>query len=123
VNALELVTLNPARQLGIDADVGSLEPGKVADFILWSGHPLAPDTVCLQTWIEGRKYHDVAAAGERADRWTAERDALLAKARLQAAKANSNESPEETGRSFFHVSLEHEFDGRDRHCMDEVEHE
>jgi len=123
VNALELVTLNPARQLGIDATVGSLEPGKVADFVLWSGHPLAPDTVCLQTWIEGRKYHDVTAADERTARLTAERDTLLKKARKQAAGSTQGDPPEDAGRSFFHVSLEHEFDGHDRHCLEEDEHD
>jgi len=123
VNALELVTLNPARQLGIDAAVGSLEPGKVADFVLWSGHPLAPDTVCLQTWIEGRKYHDITAAEERSNQLAAERDTLLVKARKQAAGSASGGPVDEAGRSFFQLSLEHEFDGRDRHCMDEVDHE
>ena len=54
------MTLNPARQLGIDARVGSLEPGKDADFVVWSGDPLATTTRCEQTWIDGRRYFDRA---------------------------------------------------------------
>jgi N-acetylglucosamine-6-phosphate deacetylase len=124
VNALELVTINPARQLRIETQVGSLEPGKQADFVLWSGNPLAGDSVCLETWIEGRKYHDVKAAEARAVTLRAERETLLAKARKQAAGAESAAAGAEPGRSFFHVSLEHEFDGRDRHCLDEeVDHD
>lgn len=56
--ALKLVTINPAKQLKIDKYVGSLEPGKHADFVIWSGNPLSTYTICEQTWIEGRKYFD-----------------------------------------------------------------
>ncbi len=56
--ALKFVTLNPAKQLKIDHRVGSLEPGKDADFVIWSGHPLSTFTVAEQTWIDGRKYFD-----------------------------------------------------------------
>lgn len=73
--ALALVTINPARQLGIDRWVGSLEEGKDADVALWSGHPLSTYSICEQTWVDGRRlFHrreDLAArdslAEERAD--------------------------------------------------------
>ena len=56
--ALQLVTLNPAKQLRIDAEVGSIEVGKSADLVLWNHPPLStmarPDTV----WIDGRVYFD-----------------------------------------------------------------
>src|SRR5262249_24390164 len=56
--ALKFVTLNPARQLRIDAKVGSLEAGKHADLVVWSGDPLSVRSRCEQTWIDGRKYFD-----------------------------------------------------------------
>ena len=56
--ALKMVTENAARQLGVEKRIGSLEPGKDADFVLWSGDPLDSRTVCLETWIEGKKYFD-----------------------------------------------------------------
>jgi N-acetylglucosamine-6-phosphate deacetylase len=56
--ALKLVTINPARQLRIDQRTGSLEPGKDADFVVWSGDPLSTYTRCEQTWIEGARYFD-----------------------------------------------------------------
>jgi len=56
--ALKFVTLNPARQLRIDHRTGSLEVGKDADFVIWSGSPLSTYSVCEQTWIEGRRYFD-----------------------------------------------------------------
>ena len=58
VEALKFVTLNPARQLRIDTYVGSLEPGKHADLVIWNGPPLSNYSRCEQTWIDGRKYFD-----------------------------------------------------------------
>ncbi|MEK7818306.1 MAG: amidohydrolase family protein [Bacteroidota bacterium] len=57
--ALKFVTINPAKQLMIDSRVGSIEIGKDADFVIWSGSPLSTETKCLQTWIDGRKYFDI----------------------------------------------------------------
>ncbi len=56
--ALKFVTLNPAIQLRIDKQVGSLEIGKDADLAIWSGSPLSNLSRCEQTWIDGRKYFD-----------------------------------------------------------------
>lgn len=56
--AFKFVTLNPAKQLRIEQYVGSLEPGKQADFVLWSSSPLSTLSRCEQTWIDGRKYFD-----------------------------------------------------------------
>lgn len=58
VEALKFVTLNPAIQLRIDQYVGSLEPGKQADFVIWNRSPLSTLSVCTQTWVDGRKYFD-----------------------------------------------------------------
>lgn len=54
--ALKFVTLNPARQLRVEHLVGSLEPGKHADFVIWNGDPLSNFTRCEQTWIDGRRF-------------------------------------------------------------------
>ncbi|WP_052031546.1 amidohydrolase family protein [Novipirellula maiorica] len=57
--ALKFVTLNPAKQLRIDDRVGSIEAGKDADLVVWSGRPLSTTSRCEQTWIDGRRYFDV----------------------------------------------------------------
>ena len=56
MEALKLVTLNPAIQLGIEKWVGSLEVGKDADFVIWNDHPLSTSAICEQTWIDGIQY-------------------------------------------------------------------
>jgi len=122
VEALKFVTINPARQLRMDERVGSLEPGKDADFAIWSKSPLDSRTVCLQTWIEGKKYFDRALNTERTARLEKERADLLAKAKKLAKLSAGGEDGGGGGGgdgSFFRVSLEHEFDGRDRHCLEE----
>jgi imidazolonepropionase-like amidohydrolase len=40
--ALAAITINPARAFGVGDRVGSLEPGREADLVLWSGDPLEP---------------------------------------------------------------------------------
>ena len=54
--ALKFVTLNPAKQLGIDRWVGSVEVGKHADLAVWNESPLSTFAVCDQTWVDGRPY-------------------------------------------------------------------
>ncbi|TLY32950.1 MAG: hypothetical protein E6K56_02110 [Ignavibacteria bacterium] len=67
--ALKFVTINPAKQLQIDKRAGSLEAGKDADFVLWSGDPLSTYSICEQTWIDGRKYFDRTRTGRWATKW------------------------------------------------------
>ena len=56
--ALEAMTLAGARMLDMEDRVGSLEPGKDADFIVLSGDPLSTYSRVEQTWIEGQKVFD-----------------------------------------------------------------
>lgn len=92
--ALKFVTANPAKQLGIADRVGTLEPGKDADFVVWSGHPLSTDSLCLETWIDGRKYFDRKADLELRPALEAERAALIAKVRAAGEKKKEDEKEE-----------------------------
>ena len=57
-DALKMITLNPAIQLGIDKRVGSIEVGKDADLALFTAHPLSTYAVVEKTFIDGQIYFD-----------------------------------------------------------------
>ncbi len=64
--ALEAMTIAGARMLGLDGRLGSLEPGKDADFVVLSGDPFSVYTRVEQTWVEGQKVFDLANPEDRA---------------------------------------------------------
>jgi imidazolonepropionase-like amidohydrolase len=76
-DALSLVTSGTARLLGIDDRVGSLEPGKDGDFVLWSASPLSTFTRAEQTWVDGRKYFDIEEDLRLRDQIDRERAAII----------------------------------------------
>ena len=53
--ALRAVTINPARILGVDDRIGSLEPGKDADLVIWSGDPLDVTSRAERAYSGGRR--------------------------------------------------------------------
>lgn len=52
--ALQAITINPARHIGIEDRVGSLEAGKDADVVLTSGDPMVSDTVVIYVIADGK---------------------------------------------------------------------
>ena len=56
--ALRMITLNAARQLGVQDRVGSIEVGKDADLAIFNGHPFAPASRVEMTLIDGRVFFD-----------------------------------------------------------------
>ena len=70
--ALKMVTLNPAWQLGIDSRVGSIEVGKDADIAIFSAHPFDPATRVEMTLVDGVVYFDRAGDASGAAATSAE---------------------------------------------------
>jgi imidazolonepropionase-like amidohydrolase len=56
--ALKLITINPAIQLGIQDRVGSIEVGKDADIAIWNGHPFSVYSRVDTTFVDGTIYFD-----------------------------------------------------------------
>ncbi len=61
-DALKMITVNPARMLGIENRVGSIDVGKDADLAIFSGHPFAPASRVEMTLVDGRVFFDRTTA-------------------------------------------------------------
>jgi imidazolonepropionase-like amidohydrolase len=95
--ALKLVTLNPAIQLGIDKRVGTIDAGKDADLVIYNHDPLSDYAVVQKTLIDGRVYFDRQRdIAERSDR-EKEKKALLEKQKKSEKKAETGEAGKKPG--------------------------
>jgi imidazolonepropionase-like amidohydrolase len=102
--ALKLVTLNPAIQLGIDKRVGSIDVGKDADLVIYNHDPLSDYAVVQKAIIDGRVYfdrqHDIAdrAAREKEKKELLEKEKKSAEKKPEAGeggKKPEQKKPEE----------------------------
>jgi imidazolonepropionase-like amidohydrolase len=57
-DAIRWLTINPAKSIGIDRQTGSLEPGKMADLVLWSGNPFSVYSRPDKVYIDGALAYD-----------------------------------------------------------------
>jgi hypothetical protein len=94
-DALKLVTINPAIQLGIDKRVGSIDPGKDADLVIYNHDPLSAYAVVQKTLIDGRVYFD--RQRDIADRPAREKEKkeLLEKEKKNEKKSEADKTPGE----------------------------
>jgi imidazolonepropionase-like amidohydrolase len=63
--AIRWLTANPARALGIDKVTGTLEPGKMADVVIWNGTPFSVYALAEQVFIDGQVAFDRANPPQR----------------------------------------------------------
>jgi imidazolonepropionase-like amidohydrolase len=64
-DAIKWVTINPAWALGLDDRTGSLEAGKNADVVLWSGNPFSIYSRAEKVWVDGAMLFDRTDAAQR----------------------------------------------------------
>ncbi len=89
-DSLQMITLNPAKQLGIDKRTGSIEVGKDADLVIWNAHPFSVYAKPEITMIEGETYFDLAKDREMLAKMDAERKALES---AESNKSSGNAPP------------------------------
>ena len=63
--ALSWITSNAAWTLGIEQQTGSLEPGKMADLVVWSGDPLSVYSLVSEVFVDGRPVYESALGPPR----------------------------------------------------------
>ena len=76
-DAWKFVTLNPAKLLHIDDEVGSVKVGKSADLVLWSDHPMSIYSVVEKTMIDGVIYFDLDRANAQVAQIAKEKNKLI----------------------------------------------
>ncbi|MGJ5814084.1 amidohydrolase [Paludibaculum fermentans] len=77
--ALAMITINPAKQLGIDQYVGSIEAGKQADIVIYDKDPLSIFSKVEKVFIDGQQYFDRDGDMSARPRKEAEKKGLLEK--------------------------------------------
>jgi imidazolonepropionase-like amidohydrolase len=97
--AFATVTINPAKQLRIDNRVGSLEPGKDADVVIWNHHPLSSYAIAERVYIDGTVYYDRRTEDGRLTALRKEKTTLAAaeQAGTRPTSSNPQEQPKNAG--------------------------
>ncbi|WP_051203795.1 amidohydrolase family protein [Hugenholtzia roseola] len=83
MEAWKMVTLNPAKMLRLEKQMGSIAVGKDADLVLWSAEPLSVYAKVEKTFIEGALYFDLEGDQLLRKAIDAERNRLIKKMRLE----------------------------------------
>ena len=104
---LQLVTLNPAKQIRLDHRIGSIEVGKDGDLVLFNGHPFSVYARPEMTLIEGEVYFDRKLDLERRALLAQEKKDLIEKEK----KANVPTQPVQGAPTFIPTLSEEELDG------------
>ncbi|MFG0276219.1 MAG: amidohydrolase family protein [Phycisphaerales bacterium] len=95
--ALKFVTYNAALQFQVEDRMGSLEAGKDADFVIWTGSPFSTMSRAESTWIEGREMFSIEKDRALRERDAAERQRLIQKVLAQGG-GGSGAGPRRPGR-------------------------
>ncbi|RMG47127.1 MAG: amidohydrolase, partial [Acidobacteria bacterium] len=90
-----LVTINPAKQLHIDDRVGSIEVGKDADLVIYSGHPFSVYSIVEKVFIDGQIYFDREADLARRADMEKEKKALKEQLKSKEKPKKKTEEPSE----------------------------
>lgn len=101
--AWNLVTINPARMLHLDARTGSLKPGKDADVVIWNAEPLSIYARPEKTFVDGIVYFDRVRDAELRKAADTERSRIIAKMLLDPeVKAGKAPKPIEKKQHLYH---------------------
>lgn len=95
--ALKLVTLNPAIQLGIGDRTGSLEAGKDADLAIWSGDPMSYASRCVSTWVDGAEMFSAEEDRQLREEGEAERQRIIQKILAESVGSGTKKGGRDRG--------------------------
>ena len=106
-DAWKFVTLNPAKLMHIDDQVGSVKVGKSADLVLWNDHPMSIYAVAEKTMIEGIFYYDLDRATAQIEIIQQERNQLIQQmVEAKNGGAPTQKAPKKQAREFHCETLD-----------------
>jgi imidazolonepropionase-like amidohydrolase len=100
--AMNMVTLNPAKLLRIDQYVGSIKAGKQADLVLWSDNPLSVYAKAVQTYVDGICYYELSRDEQMRKNMLAERSRLIQKMINAKAGGAKTQAPSPSRQHHYH---------------------
>jgi imidazolonepropionase-like amidohydrolase len=103
-DALKMVTLNPAKLLKLDEQLGSIKQGKDADIVLWSEHPLSIFSKAEQTYVDGICYYDRKEDAAKREEITKERNRIILKMIQAKANGSKTQSPSPAFNHYYHCT-------------------
>lgn len=102
-DAWKMVTLNPAKMLQIDHKVGSIQPGKDADLVLWTDNPLSIYATVNKTFVDGILYFDAAEQQNKDRKVKDEKNRIIQKMLFsEDAGKDNTQSAEKKQRVLYH---------------------
>jgi len=106
LEAWNMVTINPAKLLHLDAQTGSIKVGKDADVVLWTTHPMSIYTKAETTIIDGVVYFDLAKDLAQRQAVKKERSLLMNMMLNEKNNGGKVQAPKKNVKRVFHCDTE-----------------
>ncbi len=100
--AWKMVTLNPAKMLHLDKQMGSLKVGKDADVVIWSDNPLSVYAKVESTFVDGVEYYSAKKESEMVAEIEKERARLIQKMKGEKQNGGKTQKPYGMHKQNFH---------------------
>ncbi|WP_338592465.1 amidohydrolase family protein [Shewanella khirikhana] len=112
--AWKMITINPAKQLGIDKDTGSIKEGKVADLVLWDANPLSVYARTHMVWVDGKRFYSKEEDAAMREAQAEEKRALVQKILTLDESEKAGETPSDVLEPEWHCDTHFIFAGQNR---------
>ena len=100
--AWKLVTLNPAKILHLDDQIGSVKTGKAADLVLWTANPLSIEARVSLTMIDGVVYYEEAVQAQKQLQIEQERVRILSLMLAAGERGEATKTPQKKAKKHYH---------------------
>ena len=100
--AWKLVTLNPAKALHLEAQMGSVKAGKAADLVLWTANPLSIEARVSMTMVDGVVYYEEKQQTEKQAQNEQERTRILSLMLAANERGEASKTPQKKVKKHFH---------------------